>query len=282
MAERGAVVVTGASTGIGRATALHLDGRGFEVFAGVRRQEDADALRAAGSERLRTLTLDVTDAASVAAAAEEVAGALNGSGLAGLVNNAGVVVGGPLEFLSLDELRRQLDVNLVGQVAVTQQLLGQLRAGRGRIVNVSSIGGRVAPPFIGAYTASKAALANLSDAWRRELRPWGIWVTAVEPGAIATEIWGKGEQQASERMGIATPEERELYGEAIPRVLEASAKTSKMAIPPERVAKRIERALTARRPRDRYLVGPDARVQAALGLLPARAADGILARFMGL
>jgi NAD(P)-dependent dehydrogenase (short-subunit alcohol dehydrogenase family) len=277
-----AVVVTGASTGIGRATALHLAARGFEVYAGVRREADAHALRDAAPAHVHPLRLDVADAATIVAAGDAVAAGVEGAGLAGLVNNAGITIGGPLEFLDLDALRRQLEVNVVGAVAVTQRMLPLLRARRGRVVNVSSVGGRVPPPFIAPYAASKAALATLSDSLRRELRPWGIWVAVIEPGAIATPMWDKGAAQVDERLGSLSPEERALYGAVLPRMREVTARSARRAVPPERVAKVIEHALTASRPRGRYLVGPDARVQAALRHLPARASDALVARIMRL
>jgi NAD(P)-dependent dehydrogenase (short-subunit alcohol dehydrogenase family) len=188
----GTVVITGASTGIGRACALHLDSLGFDVFAGVRKPEDGERLAAEGSERLRPLQLDVTDAAQVEAAAREVGEAVGDRGLAGLVNNAGIAVSAPLEFIPIDELRHQLEVNVIGQVAVTQALLGLLRRGKGRVVNIGSIGGRVALPFVGPYAASKIALEALTDSLRRELRRTGVEVSIVRPGGIATPIWDRG------------------------------------------------------------------------------------------
>ena len=170
---RGAVVITGASTGIGRACALDLDGRGFRVFAGVRKDEDGERLR---SERpsIEPLRIDVTDAGEIAAARDRVSEEVGTAGLAGLVNNAGIAVPGPLEHLPIDEFRRQMEVNLVGQVAVTQAFLPLLRTARGRVVNIGSIGGRVALPMLGPYAASKHAMEGISDSLRRELRPWGI------------------------------------------------------------------------------------------------------------
>src|SRR5688500_3137446 len=185
---RGAVVITGASTGIGHACALDLDSHGCHVFAGVRREEDAERLR---SERafIEPVRIDVTDADSIASARDRVGEAVGAAGLAGLVNNAGIAVPGPLEHLPIDELRRQLEVNLVGQVAVTQAFIPMLRTSRGRIVNIGSIGGRVALPMLGPYAASKHAIEGVSDSLRRELPPWGIEVSVVRPGPIATEIW---------------------------------------------------------------------------------------------
>src|SRR5207244_981449 len=164
-------------------------------------------------------------------------------GLAGLVNNAGVSVAGPLEFTAPDEVRHQLEVNLVGQIAVTQAFLPMIRAARGRIVNISSIGGLVANAFLGPYQASKFAMEAVTDVLRKELRPWGIHVVAIEPGTIDTEIWRKGTEAARATLETLTPEARELYGDAIPKVMEASHKMTRRAAPPERVAQAIERRL---------------------------------------
>ncbi|HEX8075515.1 MAG TPA: SDR family oxidoreductase [Thermoleophilaceae bacterium] len=283
MAARGAVVITGTSTGIGRACALRLDQSGFEVFACVRRPDDGKRLRDHASERLRPLIVDVTDSDSIADAAATVRRAVGDGGLTGLVNNAGMTVTGPLEFIPLDQLRQQLEVNLIGQVAATQGFLPLIRKARGRIVNMSSIGGRVSNGFLAPYQASKFAIEAVTDSLRKELRPWGIHVVAIEPGSIATPIWDKGSESAFAMLEQMPAEAHELYGEAIPKVAEMARKLGERAIPPERVAKVVLRALTARRPRTRYLVGTDARVQLALNrLLPDRAMDALEARMMGL
>jgi NAD(P)-dependent dehydrogenase (short-subunit alcohol dehydrogenase family) len=283
LAAGGAIVITGTSTGIGHACALRLDAAGFEVFAGVRRAEDGERLRERASQRLRPLIVDVTDADALAAAAQTVREAVGDRGLAGLVNNAGVSVAGPLEFIPLDDLRHQLEVNLVGQVAATQAFLPLIRTARGRIVNMSSVGGRVASGFLGPYQASKFAIEAITDSLRKELRPWGIHVVAIEPGSIATPIWEKGSESATEIIDGMSPEARELYGETVSKVAELARKLGERAIPPERVAKVVERALTARRPRTRYLVGIDAQAQVLLDrLLPDRAMDALAARMMGL
>jgi NAD(P)-dependent dehydrogenase (short-subunit alcohol dehydrogenase family) len=274
-------LITGASTGIGRATALWLDDAGWRVFAGVRRQEDAEALRAAGSERLTPLILDVTDARQIAAASERIAAASPG-GLAGLVNNAGMAVPGPLETLPIEDFRRQIEVNLTGQVAVTQGLLPQIRAARGRIVFISSIGGRIAFPLTGAYHAAKFGIEAVGDIFRRELRPWEIKVAIVEPGSIDTRIWERGERTADE-IGARTPEREALYGQVVERYRKVIKDTAERGIPPQKVAKAIEHALTADRPRARYLVGVDAKIQARLRpLIPTPVFDRIIARVMGL
>jgi NAD(P)-dependent dehydrogenase (short-subunit alcohol dehydrogenase family) len=210
----------------------------------------------------------------VAAAAEAAGGALDA-----LVNNAGIAVTGPVEVLPVDAWRRQLEVNLVAQVAMTRALLPAVLAARGRIVNVSSIGGRAALPLFGPYAASKFALEAMTDALRRELRATGVKVVAVEPGAIATPIWDKGVAEAEAQMGELTPEQQRRYGGLIAAVRREAESNAVGALDPGAVATAIVTALTAPRPRTRYLVGREARIQAALARwLPDRAFDALLAR----
>ena len=272
----GTVLVTGASSGIGEATAFHLRELGFDPVAAVRKDEDAERLAGSG---LRTVRMDVTDVDSIAAARAE----LGDGPLAGLVNNAGVAVAAPLEFLPLDQLRHQLEVNLIGQLAVTQRFLPALRAGRGRIVNVSSIGGRVALPLVGAYHASKFALEAISDTLRRELLSQGVDVIVIEPGGVKTPIWRKGDQLAAELTSDLPPEGERLYGPLIAAIRKETAKiATETGIEPREVAEAIGHALTARRPRARYLVGRDAKLRApAAAVLPARVMDRIVARMLG-
>jgi NAD(P)-dependent dehydrogenase (short-subunit alcohol dehydrogenase family) len=267
------VLVTGASTGIGEATALHLKELGFDSVAAVRREDDAQRLRRQG---LRTVRIDVTDPASIAAAQSE----LGDGPLAGLVNNAGIAVAGPLEFLPLDQLRLQLEINLVGQVAVTQAFLPALRSGQGRIVNVSSIGGRVALPLVGAYNASKFGIEAITDSLRRELYLQGVDVIAVEPGGVRTPIWRKGNELADEIMDRMPPEVERLYGRLIEGLRRQTVRIEqKTGLEPRAVAEVIGRALTAKRPRTRYLVGTDAKIRAALAtLLPDRLMDRMILR----
>lgn len=275
------VLVTGASTGIGRATALRLDAAGWRVFAGVRREEDAESLRAAGSERLVPLTLDVTDADHLAAAAERVEAA--GEGLDGLVNNAGVAIPAPLETIPIEDLRRQIEVNLIAQVAVTQALLPELRRARGRVVFIASIGGRIAFPLNGPYHAAKFGIEAVGDVFRQELRPWGLRVSIVEPGSIATPIWERGTTTAEAVQERAGPRQEALYGRAMERLREVARQLAERGIPPEKVAAKIEQALTSAHPRSRYLVGIDAQVQARLKpLIPTPLFDRIAARAMDL
>jgi NAD(P)-dependent dehydrogenase (short-subunit alcohol dehydrogenase family) len=258
-------LVTGASTGIGRACATHLAALGFEVLAGVRRPVDAPP----GLEPLR---LDVTEPSDVGAAAERV-----GDSLAALVNNAGIAISGPLEGVPVSEWRRQIEVNLLGQVAVTQALLPALINARGRVVNMSSIGGRNALPLFGPYSASKFALEAVTDSLRREVAPLGVKVVSVQPGGIATPIWDKGLSDA-DRVLDAMPEHvRRRYENWIALGRREAERMGRDGLPPEAVAAVVGRALVARRPRTRYLVGRDAKVQAALGrLLPGGAFDALV------
>ena len=277
MSDERRVLVTGASSGIGEACALRLARAGWYVYAGVRATADGERLReASGGGRLEPVRIDVTDPASIAAAAEWIGDVP----LHGLVNNAGVALAMPLEFLPLDELRRQLEVNVVGQVAVTQAFLPQLRSAPGRIVFVGSIGGRSALPFLGAYAASKHALEAVSDAFRVELRPFGIAVTIVEPGTIATEIWRKGGELFQQLAAGLPGELMELYGARMTAFRDAAAAAGRRAEPADGVAVVVERALTAQRPRVRYLVGRDARRRARVERLPARLRDRVYERVL--
>jgi len=279
----GAVVVTGASSGIGAACAKHLDQLGFTVFAGVRRQVDGDALVRAASPRLRVVMLDVTDPMSIADAGRTIAEATSGSGLAALVNNAGISVAGPLELLPLADVRTQFEVNVIGALAVTQALLPLLRLARGRLVNISSIAGLAATPFLGAYCGSKFALEAMSDALRLELAPWGIAVSLVEPGAIQSQIWRRATMSATRTLGEAAPESLALYAQPLSRMQQVIAGAAARAIPADAVARTVARALTSSRPRTRYLVGTDARFRALLKrILPDRVQDRLLAWFMGI
>src|SRR5919106_3919687 len=272
----GTVLVTGASSGIGEATAFHLRELGFDPVAAVRKDEDAERLAGSG---VRTVRIDVTDVDSIAAARTE----LGDGPLAGLVNNAGIAVAAPLEFLPLDQLRHQLEINLIGQVAVVQAFLPALRAGRGRIVNVSSIGGRVALPLVGAYNASKFALEAVSDSLRREVRSQGVDVIVIEPGGVKTPIWRKGDELASELTADMPPEAERLYGRLIEALRRETTRiATETGIEPREVAETIGRALTAKRPRARYLVGLDAKMRGPVAkLLPDRLMDRLVARAIG-
>lgn len=282
---RPAVLVTGASKGIGRACALRLVDTGFRVYAGVRTDADATSLIDNAGAEMVPVMLDILDPAQITAAAQQIDQEMGTRGLQALVNNAGVAIAGPLEFLPIDEVRRQLEINVVGQLAVTQAVLPLLRRGRqgadpdaraGRIVFMSSIAGRSTLPFTGVYSASKFALEAMADALRMELRPFGLGVSIVEPGVIDTPIWETSRRSADETARGMPPEAEQYYG----RVMDALRRRIDRGmggLPAERVADVVVHALTARRPRTRYLVGRDARLRAVLQwLLPDRARDRVV------
>jgi NAD(P)-dependent dehydrogenase (short-subunit alcohol dehydrogenase family) len=279
-------LITGASTGIGQASALRLARAGWTVLAGVRSREDGERLVGeAPAGRIEPLTLDVTELEQIRLAASRVS-ELGGGGesspgrLDALVNNAGIGVGGPLELIHPDDLRRQFDVNVLGQVAVMQALLPALRAARGRIVFVSSVGGRVAMAFTAPYAASKHAIEAIGDALRVELRTSHVQVALVEPGSVATPIWDKSRAQA-ERVRI--PDELSAeYGHVVEAMDKTLRSTAERGVPPEQVAETIERALTARRMKSRYVVGRDARAMIAIRrLLPDHVFDRVARRALG-
>ena len=263
------VVVTGASSGIGLACALRLARAGWQVHGGVRTPEAAALLKERG---VRPLELDVTDDTQIATAVDVV-----GSELDALVDNAGIAIAAPLELVPLEELRHQLEVNVVGQVAVVQALLPALRRARGRVVLMGSIGGRSALPFLGPYAASKHALEAIADSLRIELRPLGVEVSIVEPGSIATPIWRKGAERADELSEGFDEERARLYAPAVARLREVALARGP-GVDPDAVAKAVEHALTAERPKARYLVGRDAHLRAWIERLPTRLRDRVLAR----
>lgn len=277
-------LVTGASTGIGLACAERLAKLGYRVYAGVRNEADAGRLAGLGSGRIVPVRLDVTDEAQIRSVRTQVEAARGGGGLDVLVNNAGIAVAGPLEFLPLDQFRRVHEINVVGLLAVTQAFLPLLRRVRGRIINIGSISGRVANPFVGAYAASKHAVEALTDSLRVEVAEWGVEVILIEPGVIQTPIWSKSDAEALALQDQLPPEATALYGgtmEAMRRILlPAVAKAS----PPDAVADAVEHAALSPEPRTRYVVGKQAWMRLKLGtLLPDRIHDrmvlGMIRRF---
>jgi len=273
------VLVTGASSGIGRATALRLAAHGCHVYAGVRKPADGDALTEASAGELTPLLLDVTDPAQITAAAEAIAGHAGDAGLAGLVNNAGIGIFGPLELIGIEQFRRQLDVNVTGQLAVTQAVLPMLRRARGRIVMVGSIGTRFTPPFIGPLAASKSTLVTMSAALRQELAPFDIRVVVVAPGSIRSEAVGKLDADARQVLNQASPDGQALYQDAFLNLVAFFSALHHKGSPPEEVAKTIEHALTTARPRASYLSGKNARRMALVSaVLPPAAQDALRRR----
>jgi NAD(P)-dependent dehydrogenase (short-subunit alcohol dehydrogenase family) len=267
------VVITGASTGIGEACARDLAERGYRVFAGVRKESDAERLSREITRKLVPLFLDVTEPEQIAQAVKTV----GDRGLAGLINNAGVVVGGPLEIVPIERLRMQLEINVIGQAAVTQAFLPHLRRAKGRVINIGSISGRIAMPMIGPYAISKFGLEAFSDALRRELHPWGIHVSLIEPGAIATPIWKKAIDRVDGVLEKMPDEARKLYGNSVEAARKAALKAAKEAIPVEEVVKVVHHALTAPKPKTRYLIGKEAKMSAFMDwLISDRAMDWMI------
>jgi NAD(P)-dependent dehydrogenase (short-subunit alcohol dehydrogenase family) len=280
---QGTVVVTGASTGIGQACALLLDQLGFSVFAGVRQNTDAQTLKQKASPRLIPVFLDVTDAESIASVVEKVTNIVGDAGIVGLVNNAGIAVPGPLELLAIAEFEHQMQVNVTGQLAVTQGFLGLLRQSRGRIINMGSISGRSPTPYLGAYNASKFALEALTDVMRMELRPWGISVSIIEPGSIATPIWDKSLTQSEIGQESLSESAQYLYGQRMNIVRQKMQIIASKGISPNMVAETVVHALTANKPKTRYLIGQDAKIGALLKhILPDQLHDRLILYFMGL
>ncbi|HKY71964.1 MAG TPA: SDR family oxidoreductase [Nitrospira sp.] len=277
------VLITGASTGIGAACAIGCAERGMTVFAGIRDLQAGDALQARAEAAIIPVQLDVTDHESIARAAELVDRQVGARGLFGLVNNAGIAIGSPLELIPIARLRQQLEVNVVGQIAVTQAMLPLLRRARGRIVNMGSIAGRGTIPMMGPYSASKHALEALTDALRLELYPWGIEVSIIEPGAIATPIWETSHKFSLEVEAEMPAEGKPLYRAAAEKIRESVGQAAARAIPPDAVVVAVLHALTATRPKTRYLVGRDAKLRAVmLKWLPDRLQDWILKKVLKL
>jgi NAD(P)-dependent dehydrogenase (short-subunit alcohol dehydrogenase family) len=276
------VVITGASTGIGWATAKLLLTRGFRVFGSVRKQADADRLKSEFGANFTPLLFDVTDEAAVRAAAREVRAALGGETLAGLVNNAGIAVAGPLLELSADDFRRQMEINVIGPVIATQAfgpLLGadrSLKGKPGRIVMISSVAGKSGNPLSAPYCASKHAIEGLSESLRRELMLFGIDVIIVAPGAVKTPIWSKGDE-VDFSVYKTSP-----YLPALERVRKFTKYLSEIGLPPEKIAEVIAEALTSAHPKVRYSITPDPMRHLVTAILPKRMVDRIIARRLGL
>ena len=276
------VIITGASSGIGWATAKLLLTRGFRVFGSVRKAADAERLRNEFGANFTPLLFDVTDQAAVLAAAREVRAALDGETLAGLVNNAGIAVGGPVLEIAADEFRHQMDVNVMGPVMATQAfgpLLGadaSLKGPKGRIVMVSSVAGKNGNPLMSAYSASKHAIEGLSESLRREMMLFGIDVIIVAPGAVKTPIWSKAEE-----VDISSHRNSPFFP-AMEKIRKFMRQLGDSGLPPEKIAEAIANALTSPRPRVRYAITPDPMRHIISAILPKRTLDRMIAKRLGL
>jgi NAD(P)-dependent dehydrogenase (short-subunit alcohol dehydrogenase family) len=278
-----AVLISGSSTGIGAACAMELDRRGFRVFAGVRNEAAAEHLRSLASPRLTPVMLDVTSAEMIAAVAEKIEQEMGERGLFGLVNNAGIAVSGPLELLLIESIRRQFEVNVLGHLAVTQAMLPMLRAAKGRVVNMSSVNGAMAPPYMGPYSASKFALEALTDALRLELRTWGIKVSAVEPGPIDTPIWIKSSEAAEQAADAVAEKDMYLYRAELEILKKKVARLAGGAQPVDSVVRAVVHALTAPRPKTRYFLRyPNRFLFRGFRIVPDVIRDWIILRAIGL
>ncbi len=279
-AQRGAVLITGAAGGIGVATTRGLDALGFQVFAGVRRSSDGEKLQRDISTRITPVLLDITDPTSITTAVETITQTVGSAGLVGLINNAGLIVEGPVELVPLAEVRKEFEVNVIGHIAVTQAFLPLLRKARGRIINIGAPTSRVAVPYLGILSASKAALGFITDALRIELRPWGIAVSIVDPMAMQTKIFEKSGASAQQARQQFSTQQQQLYTSALAAISKAQA-TQHMD-DPAIVVTAIVHALTASRPKTRYTVGRGAVMIGVLRLLPDRVRDRLLLRTFGL
>ena len=270
-------LVTGASRGIGRGIVEHLAARGWDVIAGVRNQQDADAVTKLDPQRVSSVILDVTSADDIAALEQSLPEQLDA-----VVNNAGIAVGGAMETLSPEEWRKQLEINVIGALAVTQAALPRLRKSRGRIVFISSVNGRLSMPLVGAYAASKFALEAAADALRMELKPWKIGVVVVEPAQTDTDMWRTADTMVEDLEASLSPEHRGLYAKHIAGFKKMIPVSQKLAVPTEKVSAVVEEALTAKRPRARYIVGLGPKAQVALmSVMPAKMRDIVLRKVSG-
>lgn len=280
---KGAVVISGASSGIGESCAIYLDSLGYQVFAGVRQEVDVQRIKTQSLGRIIPILLDVTDEQSIAESVKTVRASLTSRGLIGLVNNAGIATAGPLEFLPLKELRQQLEVNVVGQIATTQAFLPLLRESKGRIINMGSDYGKVSGPLLGPYCASKFALEAITDSLRMELQPWQIGVSLIEVGTVQTPIWQKSISRTDLIWEFLPEAAHEFYSPALKAIINTAQKLEQSGIGPEIVARAVGRALSDRQPKTRYVVGWEAKINIFLSkILPDRVLDKLVTLYLGL
>lgn len=281
--RRLSVLISGASAGLGKIMAFYLQNAGFRVFAGVRKRNDLQKWEKLKKPDIIPLLLDVTSSRSVQQAVRLISRFLSHDSLWALINNAGISIPGPLEFLPLSVIRKQFEVNLFGPVRMVQEFLPFLRKSRGRIVNIGSISGKIAAPFIGPYAASKSALRLFSDTLRMELRPWGIRVILIEPGSLSTSMWKKTGANAERIMQGLSSRAKMLYRDALLRSNQSRKQLGSGGSAPEMVARIVVRALTARDPRTRYLCGRDAQIlDLVMKFLPDTIRDRVILRFLRL
>lgn len=280
MSSKGAVFITGASTGMGEHCAVELAKRGYRVFAGVRKPADGEALKAQASA-IEPVIVDVVNEVQVKDAARAVEQALAGAPLLALWNNAGISVNGPIEFISLSDLRRQFDVNVIGQVAVTQAFLPMLRKSKGRILITGSIGGFFTTPMLTPYCMTKYAMEALADGLRRELRPLSVQVILLEPGGIKSKIWEKGVSESEVFITNSPPEMMETYGWLVNRVRKLVPKMESDAKSPDEVLRCVMDALESPKPKTRYRMGANAQAQWVIAKLPDRTQDGLVGKMLG-
>jgi NAD(P)-dependent dehydrogenase (short-subunit alcohol dehydrogenase family) len=280
---QGNVLITGASSGIGEVCAISLARLGFRVFAGVREKSAAEKLARLDVENIVPVFIDITNPAMIDEAFELIAEKTGAQGLYGLINNAGIGFGAPIEYIPFEQLKKVFEINVFGQIAMIQKFLPLIRKARGRIVNISSISGRLPQPYQSTYSAAKMALESFSDSLRVELRPWDIRVCVIEPGSVNTPIWNKSIEETWQLFAQYPLSGQELYKPSIEAFLNAANKFYQNSIPPQAVAKAATHALTARTPHTRYIVGKDAiLLYYLIKPLPDMMRDWVLARLMGL
>ncbi len=280
---KGSVIISGASSGIGEACATYLDKLGYQVFAGVRREADGEALKHKTQERAIPIIFDVTDEASIKTAVKTVQQYLESNQLIGLVNNAGIVITGPLEFLPISEIRKQLEVNVLGQIAVTQAFLPLLRKAKGRIINIGSDYGKVSGPLLGPYCASKFALEALTDSLRMELQPWEIAVSIIEVGTVKTPIWNKSIERIDQIWDCLPDQAKKLYSPTLEAIKKTARKLEQNGLPAEVIAKTVSQVFIEKRPKARYIVGLEAKINILLSkIMPDRVLDRLITSYLGL
>jgi NAD(P)-dependent dehydrogenase (short-subunit alcohol dehydrogenase family) len=281
MSDKGSIVITGASTGMGEHCALGLAQRGYRVFAGVRKTADGDRLRSAGGANLTPVIVDVVNEAQVKEAARAVEQALAGAPLNALWNNAGISVNAPLEFITIEDLRRQLEVNVIGQVAATQAFLPMIRKSKGRILITGSIGGFFTTPMLVPYCMSKYAMESMADGLRRELRPFGVHVVLLEPGGIKSKIWEKGITESEQFIQKAPPEMMQVYSGLVGALRRVAPTMEKRSKSPQEVLDCVIHALESPKPKTRYRMGANSTAQKVISLLPDRVQDAFIAKVLG-